>query len=49
MQPLKKQWAELLEYSVGLAAGLVMTFCALALLIVVGIVTVVSKILVFIK
>jgi hypothetical protein len=46
---MKKDWDELLEYSVTLAAGLAMTFASVAVLLVVGIAVVVSKILVFIK
>ena len=46
---LKKDWDSLMEYSLALAAGLVMTLGAVALLMVVGIAVVVTKVLIFIK
>jgi hypothetical protein len=49
MPTLKKKWDRFLEYSVALAAGLVMTFGALLLLLAVGCAVVLTKILEFIK
>jgi hypothetical protein len=46
---IKKKWDNLMEYSLALAAGLVMTLCGVALLFVVGLAVVITKILVFIK
>ena len=46
---IKKNWDNLIEYSLALAAGLVMTLSAVALLIVVGIAVITTKILIFIK
>lgn len=49
MPTLKKKWDRFLEYSVAMAAGLVMTFGALILLLVVGIAVVLTKVFEFIK
>ena len=49
MPTLKKKWDQFLEYSVAMAAGLVMTLGALILLLVVGIAVVLTKVFEFIK
>lgn len=46
---IKKKWDNLMEYSLGLAAGLVITLGGVALLFVVGVAVLVTKILLFIK
>jgi hypothetical protein len=49
MPTLKKKWDKLLEYSVILAAGLVMTFSAIILLLIIGVIVGIAKVLVFVK
>jgi preprotein translocase subunit Sss1 len=46
---LKKNWDELMEYSLALATGLVLVVGAVGLLLVVGIAVVLSKVMIFIK
>jgi hypothetical protein len=46
---IKKKWDNLMEYSLALAAGFVITLGGVALLFVVGVAVVITKILVFIK
>jgi len=46
---LKKNWDDLMEYSLALAAGLVMVMGAVGVLFCVGLAVVVSKVMDFIK
>ena len=49
MPSLKKKWDDLLKQSVALATILVMIFCAMGLLLVVGAAVIITKIIWFIK
>lgn len=49
MPTLKKQWDRLLEYSVALTTGLVLTLSAIALLVVVGVAVLITKLSEFVK
>jgi hypothetical protein len=46
---IKKKWDSLMEYSLAMAAGLVIILGGIALMIVVGLAVLTTKILVFIK
>ena len=49
MSTLKKHWDSLLQQSVTVAAVLAISCAALALLVVVGVATIITKILVYIR
>jgi hypothetical protein len=46
---IRKKWDSLMEYSLAMAAGLIIILGGVALMCVVGIAVIISKVLVFIK